>query len=64
MDSNVGKSRNRSSSHGRVRGVILSPQGWQQFQAAKQQGHPWDGSVSQRTSARSLSDSPLRTPTG
>ncbi|MBN3948201.1 MAG: hypothetical protein HWQ38_17755 [Nostoc sp. NMS7] len=37
MDSNVAKSRNGSSSHGRVRGVILSPQGWQQFQAAKQQ---------------------------
>ncbi|MEH2003082.1 MAG: hypothetical protein V7L00_30875 [Nostoc sp.] len=33
----MAKSRNGSSSHGRVRGVILSPQGWQQFQAAKQQ---------------------------
>ncbi|MEH2381500.1 MAG: hypothetical protein V7K27_21855 [Nostoc sp.] len=33
----AGKSRNGSSSHGRVRGAILSPQEWQQFQAAKQQ---------------------------
>ena len=37
MDFNASKSRNGSSAHGRVRGVILSPIGWQRFQAAKQQ---------------------------
>jgi transcriptional regulator with XRE-family HTH domain len=37
MDSNADKSRQRNSAAGRVRGVILSPQGWQRFQAAKQQ---------------------------
>ena len=35
MDSNEAKSR-RSQSAGRVRGVTLSPQGWQRFQTAKQ----------------------------
>jgi WD40 repeat protein/transcriptional regulator with XRE-family HTH domain len=35
MDSNANKSRQRTA--GRVRGVILSPQGWQRFQVAKQQ---------------------------
>jgi WD40 repeat protein/transcriptional regulator with XRE-family HTH domain len=37
MDSNADKSRQRNPAAGRVRGVILSPQGWQRFQAAKQQ---------------------------
>jgi NB-ARC domain len=37
MDYNVSKSRNGSSTQGRVRGVILSPLGWQRFQSAKQQ---------------------------
>ena len=36
MDSNVSKSRKDSTAYGRVRGVILSPEGWQRFQAAKQ----------------------------
>ncbi|MBD2036198.1 pentapeptide repeat-containing protein [Leptolyngbya sp. FACHB-321] len=36
MDSNPSKS-GRGRSTGRVRGVILSPQGWQKFQTAKQQ---------------------------
>lgn len=35
MDLNADKSR--QGSPGRVRGVILSPQGWQRFQAAKQE---------------------------
>ncbi|MEX0270165.1 NB-ARC domain-containing protein [Leptolyngbyaceae cyanobacterium UHCC 1019] len=37
MDSNPSKSGRGRSASGRVRGVILSPQGWQKFQAAKQQ---------------------------
>lgn len=37
MDSNPAKSGRGRSTSGRVRGVILSPQGWQKFQAAKQQ---------------------------
>jgi transcriptional regulator with XRE-family HTH domain len=37
MDSNPSKSERRRSASGRVRGVILSPQGWQKFQTAKQQ---------------------------
>lgn len=37
MDPNADKSRQRNPAAGRVRGVILSPQGWQRFQAAKQQ---------------------------
>lgn len=37
MDSNSSKSGRRRSASGRVRGVILSPQGWQKFQTAKQQ---------------------------
>jgi AraC-like DNA-binding protein len=35
MDLNADKSR--QGSPGRVRGVILSPQGWQRFQVAKQE---------------------------
>jgi transcriptional regulator with XRE-family HTH domain len=31
------KSSNGSSAHGRERGIVLSPQGWQRFQVAKQQ---------------------------
>ncbi len=37
MDANPSKSGRGRSTAGRVRGVILSPQGWQKFQAAKQQ---------------------------
>ncbi len=37
MDSNPSKSGRGRSTSGRVRGVILSPQGWQKFQTAKQQ---------------------------
>lgn len=37
MDSNPSKFGRGRSASGRVRGVILSPQGWQKFQAAKQQ---------------------------
>ena len=37
MDSNPSKSGRGRSAAGRVRGVILSPQGWQKFQTAKQQ---------------------------
>ncbi|MEO8891306.1 MAG: hypothetical protein ABI417_07195 [Coleofasciculaceae cyanobacterium] len=37
MDANSSKSRRGRAPSGRVRGVILSPQGWQKFQPAKQQ---------------------------
>lgn len=37
MDSNPSKSGRDRSTSGRVRGVILSAQGWQKFQTAKQQ---------------------------
>ena len=37
MDANPSKSRRGRSASGRVRGVILSPQGWQRFKTAKQQ---------------------------
>ena len=37
MDANPLKSGRGRFASGRVRGVILSPQGWQRFQAAKQQ---------------------------
>jgi WD40 repeat protein/transcriptional regulator with XRE-family HTH domain len=37
MDSNPSKSGRGRSASRRVRGVILSPQGWQKFQTAKQQ---------------------------
>jgi WD40 repeat protein/transcriptional regulator with XRE-family HTH domain len=37
MDSNPSKSGRGRSTSKRVRGVILSPQGWQRFQTAKQQ---------------------------
>jgi AraC-like DNA-binding protein len=37
MDSNPSKSGRGRSTSFRVRGVILSPQGWQKFQTAKQQ---------------------------
>lgn len=37
MDANPSKSGRGRSASGRVRGVILSPQGWQKFQTAKQQ---------------------------
>lgn len=44
MDSNLSKTRRGHSTSFRVRGVILSPQGWQKFQTAKQQaesGETW-----------------------
>ena len=37
MDFNASKSRNGNGTVGRVRGVILSPHGWQRFQTAKQE---------------------------
>jgi WD40 repeat protein/transcriptional regulator with XRE-family HTH domain len=37
VDSSVKKSSRDRSTHGRVRGIVLSPHGWQRFQAAKQQ---------------------------
>jgi transcriptional regulator with XRE-family HTH domain len=37
MDAKPSKSERGRSASGRVRGVILSPQGWQKFQTAKQQ---------------------------
>ena len=37
MDFNAPKSRNGNAAVGRVRGVILSPHGWQRFQTAKQE---------------------------
>lgn len=37
MDSHLSQSSNGSSAHGRSRGIVLSPQGWQRFQVAKQQ---------------------------
>jgi WD40 repeat protein/transcriptional regulator with XRE-family HTH domain len=37
MDTNAQKSRRSGASSARVRGVILSPHGWQRFQTAKQQ---------------------------
>jgi WD40 repeat protein len=37
MDFNASKSRNGNAAVGRVRGVILSPHGWQRFQVAKQE---------------------------
>jgi WD40 repeat protein/transcriptional regulator with XRE-family HTH domain len=37
MDSNPSKSRRGATPSKRVRGAILSPQGWQRFQTAKQQ---------------------------
>lgn len=36
MDANATKSKRKRSTHGRVRGIVLSPHGWQRFQAAKQ----------------------------
>lgn len=37
MDANAKKSRRSGASSARVRGVVLSPHGWQRFQTAKQQ---------------------------
>jgi len=37
MDANAKKSKHSRVASARVRGVILSPHGWQRFQAAKQQ---------------------------
>jgi transcriptional regulator with XRE-family HTH domain len=36
-NSKLSKSSNGSCAHGRERGIVLSPQGWQRFQVAKQQ---------------------------
>lgn len=43
MDFNASKSRNGNAAVGRVRGVILSPYGWQRFQVAKQEAEKTEG---------------------
>jgi WD40 repeat protein/transcriptional regulator with XRE-family HTH domain len=55
MDSNPSKTRRGSSTSGRVRGVILSPQGWQKFQIAKQQVES-DETWGKRFSQEDISD--------
>lgn len=57
MNINSDKSKQGNSASGRVRGVILSPQGWQRFQVAKQEieskeacgKHLTQGDISDRT---------------
>ena len=57
MDLNADKSKQGNTASGRVRGVILSPQGWQRFQVAKQEveseetwgKHLTQGDLSDRT---------------
>ncbi|OUL33649.1 hypothetical protein BV372_15750 [Nostoc sp. T09] len=55
MDSNSSKTRRGSSTSLRVRGAILSPQGWQKFQAAKQQAES-DETLGKRFTQEDLSD--------
>ncbi|HEY9619187.1 MAG TPA: NB-ARC domain-containing protein, partial [Crinalium sp.] len=55
MDSNPSKSRRGATSSKRVRGVILSPQGWQRFQMAKQQAES-DETWGKHFSQEDLSD--------
>ncbi|KYC36723.1 hypothetical protein WA1_44400 [Scytonema hofmannii PCC 7110] len=55
MDSNPSKSKRGRSLTGRVRGVILSPQGWQKFQTAKQQAES-DETWGKRFTQEDLSD--------
>ncbi|MBD2248333.1 NB-ARC domain-containing protein [Nostoc sp. FACHB-888] len=55
MDSNPSKTRRGSSTSFRVRGVILSPQGWQKFQTAKQQAES-DETWGKRFTQEDISD--------
>jgi WD40 repeat protein/transcriptional regulator with XRE-family HTH domain len=55
MDSNPSKTRRGSSTSVRVRGVILSPQGWQRFQTAKQQAES-DETWGKRFTQEDISD--------
>ena len=55
MDSNPSKTRRGRSTSFRVRGAILSPQGWQKFQTAKQQAES-DETWGKRFSQEDLSD--------
>ncbi|MFL9458350.1 NB-ARC domain-containing protein [Tolypothrix bouteillei VB521301_2] len=55
MDSNPSKSKRGRPPTGRVRGVILSPQGWQKFQTAKQQAES-EETWGKRFSQEDLSD--------
>jgi WD40 repeat protein/transcriptional regulator with XRE-family HTH domain len=55
MDSNPSKTRRGRSTYGRVRGAILSPQGWQKFQTAKQQAES-DETWGKRFSQEDLSE--------
>jgi WD40 repeat protein/transcriptional regulator with XRE-family HTH domain len=55
MDSNPSKTRRGRSTSGRVRGTILSPQGWQKFQTAKQQAES-DETWGKRFTQEDLSD--------
>jgi WD40 repeat protein/transcriptional regulator with XRE-family HTH domain len=55
MDSNSSKTKRGRSTSSRVRGAILSPQGWQKFQTAKQQAES-DETWGKRFSQEDLSD--------
>ncbi|MBD1899433.1 NB-ARC domain-containing protein [Trichocoleus sp. DQ-A3] len=55
MDAKPLKTRRGRSTSGRVRGAILSPQGWQKFQTAKQQAES-DETWGKRFSQEDLSD--------
>ena len=55
MDSNPSKSRRGATPSKRVRGAILSPQGWQRFQTAKQQAES-DETWGKRFTQEDLSD--------
>ncbi|MCP6760410.1 MAG: NB-ARC domain-containing protein [Fischerella sp. CENA71] len=55
MDSNSSKTRRGRSTSSRVRGAILSPQGWQKFQTAKQQAES-DETWGKRFTQEDLSD--------
>ncbi|MBD2532075.1 pentapeptide repeat-containing protein [Nostoc flagelliforme FACHB-838] len=55
MDSNSSKTRRGRSTSFRVRGAILSPQGWQKFQTAKQQAES-DETWGKRFSQEDLSN--------
>lgn len=56
MNLNASISRNGSSTQGRVRGVILSPIGWQRFQAAKQEAESDETCSSKHFTQQDLSD--------
>ena len=55
MDSNLSHSSNSSSAHGRSRGIVLSSQGWERFQVAKQQTESTQ-SCGKRLTQEDLSD--------